>query len=303
MEKRKFGKTNLEVMPLGIGAAFHGITDFSQEDCDKLLNIVLDEGVNFVDTAACYGDSEEKIGKAISSRRGDYILLTKCGHKANDLNADEWSTNIVTESLERSLKLLKTDYVDILLLHSCPMEILENDDIIDAVCKCRDSGKTHFIGYSGDNKPALKAIGMNIFDVLETSVNIFDQRAIDDYLPQAKQTGLGVVAKRPLANTCWRDLNGYSESYAQYGEPYAKRLKEMNFTPQTLGFDGDWLELALRFTAWQEGVSVCITGSKNPDHIRQNIKVLQKGPLDEETVGKIRQLWTQNDNGSWEGQI
>ena len=113
MEKRRLGKTDLEVMPLGLGTAELGyITDFSQEDCDRLLNIALDEGVNFVDTSVCYGDSEEKIGKAISSRRGDYILATKCGHKIDGLNSDEWSANIVAESLERSLKTLKTDQMD-----------------------------------------------------------------------------------------------------------------------------------------------------------------------------------------------
>ena len=76
----------------------------------------------------------------------------------------------------------------------------------------------------------------------------------------------------------------------------------MNFTPQTLGFDGNWMELALRFTAWQDGVSVCITGSKNPDHIQQNIKFLRKGPLAEEIVQKIRQLWADSYDGSWNGQ-
>ena len=302
MEKRRLGKTDLEVMPLGIGTAELGITAFRQEECDRLMNVILDEGVNFVDTSACYGDSEEKIGKAISSRRGDYILLTKCGHKTGSLNSDAWSPDIVAESLERSLKLLKTDYVDILLLHSCDMEVLQNDEIINAVCKCRDSGKTHLIGYSGDNEPALKAISMNIFDVIEMSVNICDQRAIDDYLPQAKQAGFGVVTKRPLANTCWRNLTTYSEFYAQYAEPYANRLKKMNFTPQTFGFDGDWIELALRFTAWQDGVSVCITGSKNPDHVQPNIKFLQKGPLAQEIVQKIRQLWADSNDGSWNGQ-
>ena len=317
MEKRRLGKTDLEVMPLGLGTAELGyIADFSQEDCDRLLNIALDEGVNFIDTAVCYGDSEEKIGKAISSRRGDYILLTKCGHdrentkrghKIDGLNSDKWSPNIVAESLERSLKTLKSDYVDILLLHSGPMEMLENDDVIEAMCKCRDSGKAHFIGYSGDNEEAIKAISLSVFDVLETSVNICDQRAIDDYLPQAKQADFAVVAKKPLAHTCWRspsDHNRFSADRAglYHAQLYADRLKKMNFTPQTLSFDGDWLELALRFTAWQEGLSVCLTGSTNPDHIRQNIKVLQKGPLDEETVGMIRQLWTQNNDGSWDGQ-
>jgi aryl-alcohol dehydrogenase-like predicted oxidoreductase len=179
---------------------------------------------------------------------------------------------------------------------------LKNDDIVQAICKCRDSGKTRFIGYSGDNQAAQYAISMSIFDVLETSVNICDQRAIDDYLPQAKQANLGVVTKRTLANTCWRDLSSYSKFYAEYAEPYTNRLKKMNFTPQTVGFEGDWLELALRFTAWQQGVRVCITGSKNPDHIRQNIKLLEKGPLEQKTVDNIRELWTRNNDGSWEGQ-
>jgi hypothetical protein len=302
MEKRAFGKTGLDVTPLGYGGAEIGIEDVSADDAQRVLETVLDEGINLIDTAACYGDSEEKIGQAISGRRDEYVLVTKCGHSRDGIESDPWTAEVVFESIERSLKRLKTDHVDLVLLHSCDAEKLDDDSLLSALERIKQQGKTRSIGYSGDNEAAEKAVGMELFDALETSVNITDQQSVDRVLPKARERDLGVLAKRPMANGCWRDLQSLGDFYSEYAKPYAERLKAMEITPESVGFDGGWAELALRFSAHMLGVTVAIVGSTKLKHIRENVRIVEQGPLPEDVVTALRQRWTKNDDGSWTGQ-
>lgn len=303
MEKRIFGKTGLEVSPLGFGAAQLGYLDVSQAECDRILNGVLDAGISVLDTAAGYPGSEEKIGQAVGHRRADYVLITKCGQHIDPDDPPEWTPEVVRHSIERSLRRLRTDHVDAVLLHSCTMRHLKNDAMIEALMKCKDEGKTRLIGYSGDHKDAEYAIGMNVFDCVETSLSICDQQVIEGNLPRAREAGLGVMTKRTLANSAWRGAEGLGEMYSQYARPYIDRLQKMNFTPKSIGFDGDWAELALRFAAFQPGVSLCLIGGRNLDHITENIRFLEHGPLPENVHQRLRELWQEHDDGSWVGQV
>ena len=229
---------------------------------------MLDAGIGVIDTAACYKDSEEKIGHAIGARRDDYILSTKCGHRVEDDDPPEWSAPLIRRSLERSLRRLRTDHVDLLLLHSCTLEQLSNDEMLAALAGARRDGLTRAIGYSGDNAPARAAVEMGILDALEMSISLCDQQGIERVLPGARERGMGVFAKRPIANACWRDLREYDSFYQTYAAPYAKRLKTMGFTPGSLGFDGDWSEMALRFTLGCDGVHCALLGGTTLDHIQ-----------------------------------
>ena len=101
----------------------------------------------------------------------------------------------------RDWKVLKTDHVDVLLIHSCEEKFLRNADLIEALQECKDKGLARFIGYSGDRGDVLAAMDMGFCDVVEMSVNICDQQVLEKALPRAKELGLGVIAKRPLANT------------------------------------------------------------------------------------------------------
>lgn len=302
MEKRTFGKTGLEVTPLGFGAAEIGYEGVSQSECDALLNAVLDLGINLIDTAACYKDSEEKIGPAISHRRDEFVLVSKCGHHVEDSDPPEWSPKIVRISAERSLRRMKTDHLDVLLIHSCPREHLRNYEFVQALQKCKSDGLTRFIGYSGDNEALEEAISLGVFDVLESSINFCDQRVLDAALPPARENDMGVIAKRPIANGCWRDPSEISPFYREYMQPYVERLAAMDFTPDSLGFDGDWAELALRFTVFQDGVHTAIIGGKNMQHIRQNVAAVQQGPLESGIMNDIRQAWSGNATESWVGK-
>src|SRR3954467_14980201 len=113
MEKRRLGKTDMDVSVLGFGGAEIGFENVSQNDVKTLLESALDAGLNVIDTAECYRHSEELIGQTVAHRRRDFYLFTKCGHPKGVESSANWSPASILESIERSLERLKTDYVDL----------------------------------------------------------------------------------------------------------------------------------------------------------------------------------------------
>lgn len=289
MEKRIFGKTGLQVTPLGFGGGPIGYLDTDQSKVSTVLNTLLDTGVNFIDTAAAYRGSEEAIGKAVGHRRQELVLVSKCGQEFPDLPGNSWSPELIAATVDRSLKRLGTDHLDVMLLHSCSLDVLKKGDALQALVKARDAGKIRFAGYSGDNEEALFAAGLPEISVLETSVNICDQANLMNVLPEARRKNLGVIAKRPIANSAWRPPQQLKGIYQDYSKPYRDRLAAMQLTPDALGFssDADWPELALRFTLSHPGVHVAIIGTTNPTNAKANLAAAEKGPLPRQTVEKI----------------
>lgn len=308
MERRQFGRTGLEVSPLGFGAAPIGIQSVDQKQAGKVLNDLLDAGVNLIDTAECYQDSELLIGEAIGHRRGEYVLVTKCGHKAPpDLEGEDWRPELIEATVDRALRRLRTDRLDVILLHSCDREVLEKGDVLEVLRKARDAGKVRWIGYSGDNETAAYAATLPDVAVIETSVNIADQANIDVVLPETQRRDIGVLAKRPIANSAWKDISDQPEAYRSYVQTYTDRLRKMAIDPAALGFSGPpekaWPELALRFTLSQPGVHVAIIGTTNPAHLRANIEAAEKGPLPRQTIQAIRDIFQRaQSDGPWTGQ-
>jgi len=119
MTKVPFGRTGLQVSPLGFGAAPIGFLKTERERVAAILNLLLDSGANVIDTAASYEGSEEVIGEAVGRRRGEYVLVSKCGTKAPDIDAPAWSAELVSRTVDRALRRLRTDHLDVMLLHSC----------------------------------------------------------------------------------------------------------------------------------------------------------------------------------------
>jgi aryl-alcohol dehydrogenase-like predicted oxidoreductase len=307
MEKRAFGNTGLEVTPLGFGGAPIGMLDTEESRTDKILNLLLDSGVNLIDTAASYHGSEEMIGKTIGHRRDEFILVSKCGGKFDEFDDPAWSPSIITKTIDRSLQRLKTDRLDVMLLHTCDLETLKKGDALAALVKARDAGKIRFSGYSGDNETVAYAATLDDVKVIQTSINITDQVNIDGLLPGARENNIGVMVKRPIANAAWKTLSDQPGMYKDYAKTYTERLQKMNLNPADLGYDGPpesvWPEIALRFTISQPGVHVAIIGTTNPDNARTNIAVAEKGPLPDEIVTKIRDAFkSANSDGSWVAQ-
>ncbi|HEX8524118.1 MAG TPA: aldo/keto reductase [Tepidisphaeraceae bacterium] len=299
MQKRTFGRTDLAVSPLGFGGAPIGYLKTDRDRVISLLNQLLDAGVNVIDTAASYPGSEEVIGEAIASRRDQFVLISKCGQKFEDLPGDEWSAEVIQATIDRSLKRLRTDRLDVMLLHSCGIDILKKGEAIAALVEAKNAGKIRHAGYSGDNDAAQYAAAHPDLDVLQTSINITDQWNIDYVLPIVRQHNVGLMAKRPIADACWR--NERPGLYQKYGQTYEDRLKQMNLRAQD--FNLPWPELALRFTLSFPEVSTAIVGTTNPDNAKSNVATAAKGPLPPEQVEQIRALFHQTDpQGQWLGQ-
>jgi len=298
MEKRMLGKTGMEVSVLGFGGAEIGFEGASREDVERLLMAALDQGLNVIDTAECYMGSEELIGKAVAHRRDDFFLFTKCGHGA-DYTIPAWTYDEVTATIDRSLKRLKVDHVDLVQLHSCNEEILRKGDCIRALKDAKAKGKTRFIGYSGDHTDAVYAIETGEFDTLQTSVSIADQEAIELTLPKAIARNMGVIAKRPIANAAWRHKQKPENTYHQ---DYWERLGELKYD----FINGDMehsVEVALRFTLSVPGVHTAIVGTAKPGRWKENAKLLAAGKLSPSKFEKIRTRWDTIAKPDWVGQV
>jgi aryl-alcohol dehydrogenase-like predicted oxidoreductase len=230
MEKRMLGHTGMHVSVLGFGGAEIGYGHAPQAAVDRLLGEALDAGLNVIDTAECYLDSEALIGRAVAHRRREYYLLTKCGH-ASGIDLPDWDPRLLTASIERSLRRLRTDAVDVVQLHSCSVDVLRRGGVIEALQRAREAGKTRYLGYSGDGEAARYAVTCGAFDTLQTSVNIADQEAIDLTLPLATTHGLGVIAKRPVANVAWRHGARPDDPYIQ---SYWERLRRLDYNMNSL---------------------------------------------------------------------
>ena len=164
MKKRRLGKTDMNVSVLGFGGSEIGYERASPETVAELLNSGLNAGLNVIDTAECYYNSEELIGEAVSHRRKEFYLFTKCGHPHGFGERADWSKSSILESIERSLRRLKTDKIDIVQLHSCSETELRKGEAIEALQTARDRGYIRYLGYSGDSHAARFAVETGAFD-------------------------------------------------------------------------------------------------------------------------------------------
>ena len=295
MEKRTLGKTGMDVTVLGFGGAEIGYQGVALETAGRLLNGALDAGLNVIDTAECYINSEELVGQTVGARRDQYFLFTKCGH---DKDGDHWNPQKMASQVDRSLIRLKTDRVDLLQLHSCTEEQLRQGDVIDVVKRARDAGKTRFIGYSGDGRAALYAVESGVFDTLQISVNIADQESIDLAIPVARARGMGIIAKRPIGNAVWK----HTSKPEPYHQPYWERLPKLNYEFLKGDFQNA-VSIALRFTLAVPGVHTAIVGTTQPDRWRQNADLLMKaGLLEKRQFDEIRARWKSVAGPDWNGQ-
>ena len=298
MEKRQFGNTDMQVSVLGFGGAEIGYEGATPETVEKLLNSALDAGLNVIDTAECYDGSEELIGNAVSGRRDEFYLFSKCGHPRG-VGSEDWSMPSILESIERSLRRLKTDRLDLIQLHSCSEGVLQKGEVITALQTARERGYSRYIGYSGDSRAARFAVESGAFDTLQTSVNIADQEAIELTIPLAEKNGMGVIAKRPIANAAWKSGHKPIDSYQH---TYWDRLRKLHYEFIAHGELDESIARALRFTLSVPGVHTAIVGTTKPERWQQNANMLTAGPLSREEFDAIRSRWDDIAPRGWVGQ-
>ncbi len=280
---------------MGFGGAEIGFNpEQTQSAVDLLLNSAIDAGLNVIDTAAAYGDSEKMIGKAISHRRKELVLMTKCG-ALDFFTRFDWSKRGVQETITQSLRNLRTDYLDVVFLHSCSVEILRQADCIEGLIRAVEKGYTRYTGYSGDNEAAKYAIELDFFDCLQTSVSIADQIGIETVIPLASSRNIGVVVKRPIANVAWRHKEKPEDSYHH---EYWERLQKLRYDFLNKSLE-ESVAIALRFTMTVPGVSTVIVGTTKSHHLLENIKYIREGELSQEEYQAIRERWQEVADETW----
>ena len=291
MQHRPFGSSGFDVSVLGFGAGHLGRVE--PDAVSPLLNGVLDLGITLIDTARGYGPSEEYIGQHLAGRRDEFTLVTKVGYDVPGY--DDWTREAVVHGIDAALQRLRTDRIDVCLLHSCDLATLQRGDVIAGLTEAVAAGKVRIAGYSGENDALTWAIGSGHFGAVETSVNIADQWSMHHALRDAASAGSAVIAKRPIANVAWTFPE---RPVGAYAEDYWVRLQQMGVAPH----NGDWLDAALRFSAFAPGVSSAIVGSASLAHMRAMADLVERGPLDESAVAPWRDAWTVHGT-SWSGLV
>jgi aryl-alcohol dehydrogenase-like predicted oxidoreductase len=283
LPKRTLGRTGLEVTTLGYGSMeLRGAPrgrETTDEQADRILNAVLDAGINFIDTSVDYGVAEERIGKFISQRRSEYFLASKCGCLTGDLaqnppaarpgqrNPHVFTPENITRGVEQSLRRMKTDYLDLVQFHASPSKAeLEEHGGLAALQELQRQGKVRFIGISGTVPNLNEQIEMGVFDAFQIPYSAME-RAHETLIGKASQAGGGVIIRGGAAK------GGPGKEQGDSWDVWQKASID-----DLLG-DMSRQEFILRFTISHPDMDTTIVGTINPDHLQDNINALLAGPL------------------------
>jgi aryl-alcohol dehydrogenase-like predicted oxidoreductase len=280
MQKRVLGRTGLEVTQLGFGAmeirgpriwSGRPVTD---SEAERILNAVLDAGINFIDTAYDYGLSEEYIGRFISHRRNEYFLATKCGCTVvnagdHDETPHVWTRENLLHNIDESLRRMKTDYVDLLQLHNPTVEQTEEGHLIDVLKEIQATGKVRSIGISSTIPHIAKYIESGEFASFQIPYSALE-RAHEDLIAKAADSGAGTIIRGGVGRGEPGKGLGNADRWATWEKAQLDELLD----------EGDSrTDFLLRYTLSHPGMTTTIVGTKNPDHLMENLRTAAKGPL------------------------
>jgi aryl-alcohol dehydrogenase-like predicted oxidoreductase len=288
LETRPLGRTGTDVTVLGYGAMeLRGRPwgpAIDDQEAGRLLNAVLDAGINLIDTSIDYGRSEELIGRYLAGRRDEYFLATKCGclreppAGARPPFPHDYSATNVRAGLEQSLRRLATDRLDLVQVHMSPSrDQLVADETVETLQSLRDEGKVRFIGMSGILPNLPDHIAMGVFDVFQIPYSAV-QREHEDLITAAAETGAGTLIRGGAARGAPAGDKGWRQGPLGLPEGEGQRRWESSGMDGVLG-DMSRMEFVLRFTLSHPGLSTTIVGTSSVDHLGSNLSVAEKGPL------------------------
>jgi len=278
---RTLGRTGLEVTQLGYGAMevrgprIWGGRPVAEDEANRILNAVLDAGINFIDTANDYGRSEEFIGKFLSARRSEFYLATKCGCtvvRKDDTTDDTphvWTRENLFRGLHESLARMKTDYVDVMQLHNPSVEQVESGDLVSVLKEMQQQGKVRWIGCSSTSPHLERYTEMGVFDVFQIPYSGLE-RAHEEAIGRAAAAGAGVIIRGGVARGEPGAGLGGSDRWAQWEKAGMDELLDEGETRT---------QFLLRFTISHPGMATTIVGTKNPAHLAENVTAARRGPL------------------------
>ncbi|REE88934.1 aryl-alcohol dehydrogenase-like predicted oxidoreductase [Paenibacillus taihuensis] len=280
MQKAVLGRTGLEVTKLGFGAMeirgprIWGGRSVTEGEADRILNAVLDAGINFIDTAYDYGLSEEYIGRFISKRRDEYILATKCGCTVvncgdHDETPHVWTRDNLLHNIETSLSRMKTDYIDLLQLHNPTVEQTEDGNLVEVLREIQASGKVRWIGISSTLPHITSYIRSGVFDSFQIPYSALE-RDHENIISEAANAGAGTIIRGGV---------GRGEPGAGLGNEDRWTIWEQAQLDELLEEGESRTGFMLRYTLSHPNLSTTIVGTKNPEHLAENIRIAEKGAL------------------------
>ncbi|MCU1288523.1 MAG: aldo/keto reductase [Acidobacteria bacterium] len=316
MNYRKLGKTGYEVSEISFGAWAIGAEwgDVKDEESLAALHTAVDAGVNFFDTADVYGDgrSERLLAQLKKDRAGENIIIaTKAGRRLPLQTVDGYSRENLTEFIDRSLKNLDTDTLDLVQLHCPPQDAYYHPEIFGIMDDFVQEGKIRFYGVSVERvEEAVKAIEYPGVQTVQIIFNIFRQRPADLFFDLAEQKNIGILARLPLSSGMLsgkmskestfskddhRNYNRHGEAF-DVGETFSgidfetglaavEELRPLVPAGMTMA------QLALRWILMFDAVNCAIPGAKNPAQAEGNAKASDFPPLSEELMKKIRDIY------------
>ncbi|MEW9668487.1 aldo/keto reductase [Ammoniphilus sp. 3BR4] len=291
MKYRQLGKTGLKVSVVGLGTWQFGGEwgkDFSQKEVDEIIQTSKDVGINFIDTAECYGDhlSEKFIGESVKATRTDWLIATKFGHHFHGLmNRDrDYSAQGMIAQLEASLKALQTDYIDLYQFHSGPDEALRNDDLWTALEKQVQAGKIRHLGISIgktlDHEKQLQIASKLPVETVQLEYNRLHLLPEEKALPLCEEHQYGVLARVPLASGYLSGKYAPGASFAANDvrihhnrEEVKRKLEEVEKIKKEEVPKGiDMSQWALAWCLRHPAVTMVIPGCKSPQQVVANAK-------------------------------
>jgi aryl-alcohol dehydrogenase-like predicted oxidoreductase len=287
---RALGRTGADVTILGYGAMeLRGQPrgpEITDEDAGRLLNAVLDDGINLIDTSPDYGRSEELIGTYLGHRRDEFFLASKCGCLI-EIPADaappyphDYSQQNVRADVEQSLRRLRTDRLDLVQVHMSPSKaVLAENHTVEMLKELRAEGKVRFIGMSGILPDLPDHIAMNVFDAFQIPYSAV-QRDHENLITEAADKGAGTLIRGGAARGAASDEKNWSVGPLTQQPGLGQRNWEAAGIDDLLDEAGiGRQEFILRFTLSHPGLSTTIVGTANPAHLAGNIATAEKGPL------------------------
>ena len=289
MLKRTLGRTGYNVTVLSHGAMeirgpriWKGrpVTD---DEANTILNKVLDAGINLIDTAWDYGLSETYIGHYIAHRRSEYFLATKCGctwvdKGDHDETPHVWTADNLRKNIEDSLKRMKTDCIDIWQLHNPTVEQVQAEDLVSVMEQVKASGKVRHVAISSTLPHIDTFIKWGKFDTFQIPYSALEPQH-EQTITTAATSGAGTIIRGGVAR---------GEPDAGLGKAERWAAWETAKMDELLGDGESRTAFLLRYTITHPHVHTTIVGTKNPDHLDEDLRAAEKGPLSAEVYAEAK---------------
>ena len=315
MQYRELGRTGWKVSAISFGAWAIGGTwgDVRDDESLAALHHALDLGVNFFDTADVYGDgrSEQLLAKLRRERSEKFFVATKAGRRLDPHVADGYNKQNLTAFVERSLKNLGVESLDLLQLHCPPTQVYYMPETFDALDGLMEQGKLLHYGVSVEKvEEALKAIEYPNVKTVQIIFNIFRQRPLDLFFGEAQKRKVGILARVPLSSGMLtgkmtrassfqeddhRLFNRHGESFDRgetfSGLEYEIGLQAVEELRALIPAGMTMTQMALRWILMSPAVTCAIPGAKRPAQVEENVQAADQPPLSDEAMGQIRSIY------------